>query len=217
MENKRFQVPVPFRVRKKFGEILLTGIFFLFLVVAPALATAQATRTVTGKVSDPTGAPIPGVSVVVKGTTNGGITDFDGNYLINNVPANATLTFSFVGMQAQDVVIGERSTVDVTLEEQTIGLEEVVAIGYGVQKKKLVTGSTVQVSGEDIERLNTISPMQALQSNSPGLNITETSGEPGAGFKVNIRGIGTLGNSQPLYIVDGVPRNDINYLPPSDI
>lgn len=217
MENKRLQVPDTFRVLKKLGKIGLSGIFFLFLVVAPALATAQATRTVTGKVSDPTGAPIPGVSVVVKGTTNGSITDFDGNYLINNVPANATLTFSFVGMKAQDVAIGERSTVDITLEEETIGLEEVVAIGYGVQKKKLVTGSTVQVSGEDIERLNTISPMQALQSNSPGLNITETSGEPGAGFKVNIRGIGTMGNSQPLYIVDGVPRNDINYLPPSDI
>jgi TonB-linked SusC/RagA family outer membrane protein len=217
MENKRLRVTETFRILKNLWKFIPVGIFFLFLTVVPTLATAQTLKTVTGKVTDATGGPLPGVSVVVKGTTNGSITDAEGNYKIQNVPSNATLTYSFVGMQAQDVAIGERSVLNVTLEEATIGIEEVVAIGYGVQKKKLVTGATVQVDGEDLERLNTVSPMQALQSHSPGLNITETSGEPGAGFKVNIRGIGTLGNSQPLYIVDGVPRNDINYLPPSDI
>lgn len=228
MEKKRFRVPASFPVPIYLWKIMHLCIFFLFLFVASSFATAMPTDTnnpleqpqqgtVSGKVSDPTGEPIPGATVVVKGTTNGTITDFDGNFTLTNVPPDASLQFSFVGMTTQEVLIGDRSTVNVTLEEQSIGLEEVVAIGYGVQKKKLVTGSTVQVSGEDIERLNTISPMQALQSNSPGLNITETSGEPGAGFKVNIRGIGTMGNSQPLYIVDGVPRNDINYLPPSDI
>jgi len=217
MENKRLGVSEFLCILNKFWKYIPAAIFFLILTVVPIITTAQATRTVTGKVSDPTGGSIPGVSIVIKGTTTGTVTDFDGNYTLNNVPANATLTYSFVGMAAQDVVIGERAVVNVTLEEQTIGLEEVVAIGYGVQKKKLVTGATIQVSGEDLERLNTISPMQALQSNSPGLNITEISGEPGSGFKVNIRGVGTLWNSQPLYIVDGVPRDNINYLPPSDI
>ncbi|HLN72894.1 MAG TPA: SusC/RagA family TonB-linked outer membrane protein, partial [Prolixibacteraceae bacterium] len=217
MENKRLRVPEPFGILKKLWKFIAAGIFFLFLTVLPTIATAQAQKTVSGKVSDNTGVPLPGVSVVIKGTTNGSITDAQGNYTLQNVPSDATLTFSFVGMQSQDVAIGQRSVLNVTLEETSIGIEEVVAIGYGVQKKKLVTGATVQVRGEDIERLNTVSPMQALQSHSPGLNITETSGEPGAGFKVNIRGIGTLGNSQPLYIVDGVPRSDINYLPPSDI
>ncbi|MGE5394875.1 MAG: SusC/RagA family TonB-linked outer membrane protein [Candidatus Saccharibacteria bacterium] len=217
MENKRLRVTDAFRILKNSWKFIPLGIFFLFLTVAPIIATAQAQRTVSGKVSDNTGAPLPGVSVVIKGTTNGIITDAKGDYTLQNVPSDATLTFSFIGMQSQDVVVGQRSVLNVTLEETTIGIEEVVAIGYGVQKKKLVTGATVQVNGEDLERLNTVSPMQALQSHSPGVNITETSGEPGSGFKVNIRGIGTMGNSQPLYVVDGVPRSDINYLPPSDI
>ena len=217
MENKRVGVSEFLCLLKKLWKFIPIGLIFLLFTVLPTIATAQPTRTVTGKVTDPTGAPIPGVSVVIKGTTNGNVTDMDGNYTIINVPANATLTYSFIGMATQDVVIGDRSVVNVSMTEETIGLEEVVAIGYGVQKKKLVTGATIQVSGEDIERLNTISPMQALQSNSPGLNITETSGEPGAGFKVTIRGIGTIQNSQPLYIVDGVPRDNIDFLPPSDI
>ena len=106
-------------------------------------------------------------------------------------------------------------TVAMTEDSQLI--DEVVVVGYGVQKKKLVTGATVQVKGDDIARMNTVSPLTALQSQTPGVNITKTSGQPGEGFKVIIRGIGTTGSSNPLYIVDGVARGNIDYLNPADI
>ncbi|MGE5427749.1 MAG: carboxypeptidase-like regulatory domain-containing protein, partial [Methylococcaceae bacterium] len=125
MENKRLRVPEPFGILKKLWKFIAAGIFFLFLTVLPTIATAQAQKTVSGKVSDNTGVPLPGVSVVIKGTTNGSITDAQGNYTLQNVPSDATLTFSFVGMQSQDVAIGQRSVLNVTLEETSIGIEEV--------------------------------------------------------------------------------------------
>lgn len=105
----------------------------------------------------------------------------------------------------------------INLKEDSQSLEEVVVVGYGVQKKKLVTGATVQVKGDDLQKLNTVNPMGALQSQSPGVNITKTSGQPGSEFKVSVRGIGTVGDSSPLYIVDGVTVSNIDYLSPSDI
>jgi len=188
----------------------------LLMVMLSGMAFAQQ-KTITGKVTDETGAPVPGTTIIVKGTTTGIVTDMDGNYSLN-VPATAkTLVFSFIGMTSQEVILGTQTNISIKMVSESIGIEEVVAIGYGVQRKKLVTGATVQVKGEDIQKMNTVSPMTAMQSQTPGVNITKTSGEPGAGFKVNIRGIGTIGNSQPLYIVDGVPRGDINYLTSSDI
>lgn len=181
------------------------------------LGSQQSGKKVAGKVTDSSGASLPGVSVIVKGTTTGIVTDINGNYSLPNVPENAVLQFSFVGMLTQEVSSKNKTTIDVALADASIGIEEIVAVGYGVQKKKLVTGATVQVKGEELTKLNTVSPMAALQSQSSGVNITKVSGEPGAGFKVNIRGIGTIGNSQPLYVVDGAPRGDINYLAPSDI
>ena len=181
------------------------------------LGSQQTGKKITGKVTDSSGASLPGVSVIVKGTTTGIVTDLNGSYSLPNVPENAVLQFSFVGMLTQEVSSKNKTTIDVKLADASIGIEEIVAVGYGVQKKKLVTGATVQVKGEELTKLNTVSPMAALQSQSSGVNITKVSGEPGAGFKVNIRGIGTIGNSQPLYVVDGAPRGDINYLAPSDI
>ena len=188
----------------------------LLMVLFAGMANAQQ-KSVNGKVTDDSGTPVPGATVVVKGTTVGAITDLDGKFAIT-VPANSkNLVVSFVGMTSQEIQIGNQTNIQVKLSSQTIGLEEVVAIGYGVQRKKLVTGATIQVKGEDIQKMNTVSPLTALQSQSPGVNITKVSGEPGAGFKVAIRGIGTIGNSQPLYIVDGVPRGNIDYLTSSDI
>src|SRR5665648_29145 len=181
------------------------------------LTKMQQQKSVAGKVTDSSGATLPGVSVVVKGTTNGCITDIDGNYALSNVPGNATLQFSFVGMRLQEVAVGDKTSIDVTLEVESVDIEEVVAIGYGVQKKKLTTGSTIQVKGEEIQRMNSVSPISAIQSMTPGVNITKKSGQPGDGFKVVIRGIGTTGNSDPLYVVDGVTRGNIDYLAPSDI
>ena len=178
---------------------------------------SQQTTKITGKVTDGSGSSLPGVSVVVKGTTNGTITDINGAYVIANVPVNATLQFSFVGMKTQDVPVGGKTTINVVLDEEAVGIEEVIAIGYGVQKKKLNTGSTIQVSGENLQKMSTVSALSALQSQTPGVNITQSSGMPGEGFKVTVRGLGTIGNSSPLYVIDGIAGGDINSLNPSDI
>jgi TonB-linked SusC/RagA family outer membrane protein len=191
------------------------SVLFILLLLADLSLMAQ--NTVTGVVTDHNGQPMSGVTVVVKGTSAGALTGVDGKYHLSVPASSTTLSFSFIGFTNQDVAIDGRSVVNVTLEEAITGLDEVVVVGYGVQKRKLITGATIEVKGDEITKQNTVSPMTALQSLTPGLNITKISGEPGAGFKVNIRGVGTIGNSQPLYIVDGVPRGDINYLNPSDI
>lgn len=177
----------------------------------------QQQRTVNGKVTDMRNQPLPGVTVVLKGTAQGTVTNTKGEFTMTKLPPDAVLIFSFVGMTTQELLVADKTVIDVVMEDATIGLEEVIAIGYGVQKKKLNTGATIQVKGELISKQATISPMTALQGQTPGVSIIKSSGEPGAGFKVNIRGMGTMGNSQPLYVIDGVPGGNIDYLSPSDI
>ena len=191
----------------------LTAATFLF---AGTLALAQ-DQNIKGRVVDSAGQPIPGVNVIVEGTTVGTTTDFDGNYSLS-APAGASILFSFVGFDdAKQTIAQGQSQYDITLSESFSDLDEVVVVGYGVQKKKLVTGATVQVSGDNIARLNTTSALGALQSQTPGVAITQSTGQAGDGFKVNIRGVGTVGNSSPLYVIDGVAGGDINSLNPSDI
>ena len=173
--------------------------------------------TVTGTVSGPEGDPVPGATIVVEGTTNGTISGADGTFSLRNVPGDAILVVSFVGMKTLEVEVANQQVIQIVLEEETIGLEEVVAIGYGVQKKKLTTGATIQVKGDIITRQSTVSPMTALQGQTPGVSIIKSTGEPGAGFKVNIRGMGTTGNSEPLIVIDGVPGGSLDYLNPTDI
>ena len=175
----------------------------------------QATKKITGTVVDAQG-PVIGASVIEKGTSNGVVTDFDGNFTLNVKPG-ATIVISYIGYKTQEIAIGNRSTFSVNLKEDDSVLEEVVVIGYGVQKKKLVTGATVQVKGDDIAKLNTTNALAAMQSQSPGVQIVQSSGQAGSGYKVNIRGIGTIGDSSPLYVIDGVAGGDINSLNPSDI
>lgn len=180
-----------------------------------AIEAVQQTKKVTGRVVDSQG-PIIGASVVEKGTTNGTVTDLDGNYTLNVKPG-ATLVVSYLGYKSQEIKVGNQEKVFVTMEYSSENLNEVVVVGYGVQKKKLITGSTVEVKGDDIANRNTISPLTALQNQSPGVNIIATSGKPGAGFNVNIRGAGTNGNTAPLYVIDGVAGGDINSINPADI
>ncbi|QZE15089.1 TonB-dependent receptor [Halosquirtibacter laminarini] len=158
---------------------------------------------------------LPGVSIVVKGTNIGTVTDFNGKYSLK-VPEGSTVVFSFVGMKTQEVV-ADRNTLNVTLKNSISDIDEVVVVGYGVQKKALVTGANVNVKGEDIEKMNTGTAMEALQGVTPGVSITRNNGAPGSGTKVSIRGLGTIGNSNPLYIVDGVAVGNIDYLSSSDI
>ena len=181
------------------------------------LPAIQQTKKVQGTVSDDMG-PVIGATVMVKGAgaSNGTVTDFDGNFSINAKPGQ-TLVITYIGYKTQEVVIPQSGEVNVKLVSNSQELEEVVVVGYGVQKKKLVTGATVQVKGDDLAKLNTTSALQAMQSQSPGVQITQSTGQAGDGFKVNIRGIGTTGNSAPLYVIDGITGGDINSLNPSDI
>lgn len=182
-------------------------------------AVQQAKKKVTGVVNDAMG-PVIGASVIEKGTSNGCVTDLDGNFSLNVSPG-ATLVISYIGYLTQEVKVGGASNLSVTLKEDSQSLDEVVVVGYGVQKKKLVTGATVQVKGEDIAKLNTTNALTAMQSQTPGVQITQSSSQPGKGFKVNIRGVGTMGTSSPLLIIDGIQSgtadDGLNGLNPNDI
>lgn len=198
--------------RKRKTFILIA---FMFLSVSSIFAQGLPIKGTVVSATDHQ--PLIGVNIVEKGTTNGAVTDLDGNFQLS-VSRNAVLIASYIGYVEQEIPVNPgKSVYNVTLREDSQALDEVVVVGYGVQKKKLVTGATVQVKGDDIQKLNTVSPLSALQSQTPGVNIMKKSGQPGEGFKVNIRGIGTIGNSQPLYIVDGMARDNIDYLNPSDI
>lgn len=178
---------------------------------------SQQPAKISGRVTDSSGQSLPGVTVVVKGTNNGTITDVDGNYSLNNVPADAVLVFSFVGMKTQEVAINGLREINITLLDETIGLEEVVAIGYGVQKKSDITGAVASVSSEDLSKIVTSTPVQALQGKAAGVSVVMSSGSPDATASIKIRGIGTTNNTDPLYVVDGLPMSDIDYLNPNDI
>ena len=175
----------------------------------------QATKKITGTVVDAQG-PVIGASVMEKGTTNGTVTDFDGNFTLNVNPG-ATIVLSYIGYETQEIVVGNQSNFNITLNEDDAVLEEVVVVGYGTMKKKLVTGATVQVKGDDIAKLNTTNALEAMQSSTPGVNITQSSSQPGKGYKVYIRGIGTIGDSQPLYVIDGVAGGNLDGINPNDI
>ncbi|MEI6141698.1 MAG: TonB-dependent receptor [Mariniphaga sp.] len=184
-------------------------------------SSQQAGKKVSGKVSDTSGASLPGVSVVVKGTTNGVITDNGGNFTLNNVPDNATLQFSFVGMKTQEVAVGGKSTLSIKLEEQTIGIEEVVAIGYGTMKKSDITGSVSNVTPEKLVDRPVTNVGQALQNKVAGVQvIKQAAGDPGGRPQIRIRGTNSINTSaDPLFVVDGVVGviNALQNLDPQDI
>jgi TonB-linked SusC/RagA family outer membrane protein len=201
-------------IQFKTNAMLRKSLLFLLMVMTGASLMAQ--HTVTGTVTDASSDPIPGVSIIKKGTATGTITDIDGSYSLEVGDADV-LVYSFVGMSTQEVPVSGSSVIDVRLESSFMDLDEVVVVGYGVQKKKLVTGATIQVSGEDLQNRNSTNALQALQGQTAGVQISSTSGQPGEGLNVTIRGLGTIGNSGPLYIVDGVQTGDISYLNNADI
>jgi len=179
--------------------------------------TNQQQKSVSGKVTDNSGGSLPGVSVVIKGTTTGTITDADGKYTLANVPANAILQFSFVGMKSQEIAVGRNTAINVTLTEETVGIEEVVAIGYGTQRKKDLTGSVAVVKTTDLRSLPVPSVSDALQGRAAGVQVI-TSGTPGSDATFRIRGVGTINNSNPLIVIDGLPvSGGLNQLNMDDI
>ncbi len=188
------------------------------IILAPnSMSAQQQGKKITGKVTDTKGATLPGVSIIVKGTTTGITTDINGSFSLSNVPKNAILQFSFVGMKSQEVPIGTQTTINVVLAEETIGLEEVVAIGYGSMKKSDLTGSVSSVKTEELASIPVRSATEALQGKVAGVTITSTGGSPGSAPSVRIRGIGTVNGNDPLYVVDGFPQSDIGWLNQNDI
>ena len=206
-----------------FGVCSMLGGYNSFAVASASpdviAAVQQSKKKVTGVVNDAMG-PVIGASVMEKGTSNGCVTDLDGNFQLNVNPG-ATLVISYIGYITQEIKVGNQSSLSINLKEDSQSLDEVVVVGYGTMKKKLVTGATVQMKGEDIAKMNTTNALTAMQSSSPGVQITQSSSQPGKGFKVSIRGVGTIGESSPLLIIDGIQSgtaNDgLNGLNPNDI
>ncbi len=165
----------------------------------------QQQKSVSGKVTDTSGAPLPGVSVLIKGTSQGTVTDSDGNYSISSVPERATLQFSFVGMKIKETTVGTQTTINATLEDETIGLEEVVAVGYGTQKKVNLTGSITAVNASELSTISTSNLSNTLAGRAPGVNITGNSGLMGASSEIRIRG----GFGEPLFVIDGIVRDRV--------
>lgn len=193
---------------------------FLMMTLMATMATAAWGQDVaiSGRVVDNSGAPLPGVNVVVEGTTTGTVTDMDGNYTLN-APRGANVVYSFIGFNESTVAIENGKTrYDVTLEDESISLGDVVVVGYGVQKKSVVTASIAKVSADDLSGTTPVRIDNALKGMASGVTVTSASGQPGAASQIRIRGIGTINNSDPLYIVDGMPiEGGIDYLNPSDI
>jgi TonB-dependent starch-binding outer membrane protein SusC len=204
-------------VRRVTKNLLNKYAILALMLCSFGLAAAQnSDGKISGKVlSEKDGEPLIGVSIMSKSSKVGTITDLNGAFTLQ-ATTGEILTVSYVGYTPQIVKVNG-TNLTIKLSEDTKNLDEVIVVGYGVQKKKLVTGATVSVKGEDLQKLSTTNAMQALQGQTAGVNITSTSGQPGGGFKVNIRGVGTIGNASPLYVVDGVITGDITYLNNSDI
>ena len=180
--------------------------------------SAQQGLKVKGKVTDATNSPLPGVAVIVKGTTIGSITDIDGNYSLSGIPQNAILQFKFVGMKTKEVAVGSKATIDISLEDETIGIEEVVAIGYGTAKKRDVTGSVGSIKAVEIVRSNPVQPAKALQGQVAGVNVNKVNSRPGSDYTIDIRGVHSISfSSEPLVVIDGVMGGKLNTLNPTDI
>lgn len=193
------------------------AVTLMALLTLAAAARAQE-RAIKGTITDESGVGMPGVNVLVKGTTNGTVTDVDGKYTLN-VPANATIVITFVGYRTQEIPLGERTELDVSLEIDITSLDEVVVTGYGIDRRREIAGAVSIVKTKDLTVTPTGNVEQLLQGRVPGVTVI-TNGQPGSTSQVRVRGFGSLGpagSNNPLYIVDGVPTQDVSFLNPDDI
>ena len=190
-------------------------IALIFAIMALGCANAFA-QQVKGTVKDSAGEPVIGAAVVVEGTANGTTVDLDGTFVLNAVPEDAVLVVSSIGYKTAYVPVG--ASLNIILEEDTTMLEETVVVGYGVQKKSVVSAAISTVGSEMLDKVGAVRVDDALKGLTPGVTVTSTSGQPGAGSQIRIRGIGTINDANPLYVVDGMPvTGGIDYLNPSDI
>jgi TonB-linked SusC/RagA family outer membrane protein len=187
----------------------------LFLMIGQ-VSFAQNEHQVQGTILDATGEPLPGVNIVIKGTSIGTVSDLDGKYSLN-APADAVLIFSFVGFLSQEIPINNQTEINITLADDTSDLDEFIVVGYGLQRKSDLTGSISSLKSEEINRLPVSDVTQSLQGRVSGVQVTSNSGAPGEGTTIRIRGVGTLNNSDPLFVVDGMLLDDIDFLNPNDV
>ncbi len=172
-------------------------------------AELQQQQGISGRVTDKSGVALPGVTVVVKGKTQGTVTDANGNYSLSNVQPDAVLVFSFVGMKMQEVAVSGKSAINITMTEETFGIEEVVAIGYGTVKKSDLTGSVSSVKNEEINAYASSNLVDALKGRAAGVQVMQNDGAPGAAISMRIRGTNSImGRNEPLYVIDGVPASN---------
>jgi TonB-linked SusC/RagA family outer membrane protein len=201
------------RKREKLGTWSRAFLLLSILCFVTVFAKAQ---TVTGVVKDQNGDAVIGATVKVVGSKAGTVTDSKGHYSIN-APEGSVLSVSYIGFLTKQMRLRGENVVDITLQEDNTTLNDLVVVGYGTQKKKLVTGATVQVSGESIAKLNTSNALGAMAGSTPGVQIRQSSSQPGKGFDVVIRGKGTINSYEPLYVIDGVAGGDISNINPNDI
>ncbi|SHI71398.1 SusC/RagA family TonB-linked outer membrane protein [Algibacter luteus] len=190
----------------------------LFKILALFFITYSGAQNIeiSGNVQDETGFPIPGANIIVKNTSKGTTTDFDGNFVLAGVETGSTISISYIGYVTRDIVITDSKKLTIQLREDLAQLDEVVVVGYGTQKKKDVTGAVSIVSAATLEELRPIDAAQALQGTSAGVSVTAPSGSPGGGFNILIRGVSSNGDNGPLIIIDGY-KGDLNSINPSDI
>ena len=216
-----------------FMKILLVIKLIVVLVLFTGLtdSIAQQGKKVTGKITDSSGASLPGVTVIVKGTTTGVITDIDGSFSLPNVPGNATLLFSFVGMKSQEVAIGNKSVIDIVMAADVTDLDEVVVVGYGTQKRASVVGAVASVDGERLTAIPAMNVSNAISGLIPGTTVIQTTGEPGQGTpRIMVRGRTTVNTNNdvslrmnnrsetaPLVVIDGVPGRSMDEIDPADV
>jgi TonB-linked SusC/RagA family outer membrane protein len=198
-------------------KIKYNVVFLFFLNFLLSNTVSAQSTVVEGKITDATGLSLPGVNIQEKGTKNGTSTDFEGSFKINVTNNKAILVITYLGFQTQEVSVAGKSKINVSLAEQSNSLNEVVVVGYGTVKKTDLTGSISTINAATITERNTTSALEAIQGSTPGVSITSSSGRAGDGFKVVIRGNNSLIGSSPLYVVDGVPVDNIDFLNPQDI
>lgn len=190
----------------------------LGLLLCVSSHTFAQTQTISGKVTAKNGEGVPGVNIYVKDNTGiGTSSDNDGNFKLANVPQGAVLVFSSIGYATQEVNVGSQTSVTVSLKEDDESLNQVVVVGYGTQKRSEITGSVATIDSKEITSTPVLRVEQALQGRASGVQVTQNSGSPGSGLNVRIRGIGTVNNSDPLYVVDGIPVEGMDFLNPGDI
>ncbi|MDR1937918.1 MAG: TonB-dependent receptor [Tannerellaceae bacterium] len=193
------------------------GLFALITFFISCSTLLAQTNVVAGKVLDNRKEPLIGVSVVVKGTSMGTVTDMDGNYSIQVSGSHTVLVFSYIGYESQEVTVGNQRTLNIAMSESSIALDQIVVIGYGTAKRSDVTGAISSISADQIVKVPVTNVGQALQGRMSGVQVTNNDGTPGAGVQIQIRGIGSFGDNTPLYVVDGYPGASMSSINPQDI